>query len=108
MLKSDDQPWSGTESYGFGGDVWSFGCIYFELTEKETFVPNYTLLGSRHCVEWRLGPMPADFCGCQALAGSQGQLAYGSWARTVPWSIARGSRARRGGWRSTGGVLAIC
>ena len=91
LLNSDGEPWSGTESYGFGVDVWSFGCIYFELVEKEAFVPDFTLHGSRHCVEWRLGPMPADAglwpAGPRGTAGPAGLRELGAHGTVAdhPW-----------------------
>ena len=53
-------PWAGTQTYGIGVDVWSFGCIYFELVERQLFVPDSSIIGSRMYVEGRLGPMPLD------------------------------------------------
>ena len=36
-----------------------FGCIYFELVERQVVVPD-SILGGRMYVEQRLGQMPAD------------------------------------------------
>ena len=72
-------------------DVWSFGCIYFELVEKEAFVPLFSLPDCRHCIEWRLFPMPADAAlwvpGPRAFAGLAGLRQLGEHSAVVhhPW-----------------------
>ncbi len=57
MLGEDDDCGK-TAAYGFGVDVWSFGCLYFELVEKLRFVPEDSVAGCRRCIEQRLGPPP--------------------------------------------------
>jgi len=56
-LLGEDDP--DTAEYGFGVDLWSFGCIYFELVEKQRFVPDDGVAGCRRCIQQRLGPPPA-------------------------------------------------
>lgn len=57
MLGEDDDRGK-TAEYGFGVDVWAFGCLYFELVEKQRFVPEDSVAGCRRCIEQRLGPPP--------------------------------------------------
>ena len=52
----EDEPVGKTAEYGFGVDMWSFGCIYFEMVEKQRFVPEDSLMGCRRRIEQRLGP----------------------------------------------------
>ena len=44
--------------YGFGVDMWAFGCIYFEMVEKEGFLVYQSFYWCRLGLEVRLGPMP--------------------------------------------------
>jgi len=50
--------WAKTAEYGFGVDLWAFGCIYFEVVERQRFVPEDSVSGCRRCLEQRLGPPP--------------------------------------------------
>ena len=61
MLVSEAQgsdAWTENVPYGFGVDIGSFGCVFFELMTREMFSPECSLRACRVCVEERLGRSP--------------------------------------------------
>jgi serine/threonine protein kinase len=87
-----------TAEYGFGVDLWSFGCVYFELVEKQRFVPDDGVVACRRCIQQRLGPPPAgavfwpppsrDTAGVAAVAelDAHKAVAWHPWiAGTLRW-----------------------